>query len=128
MLIFGHKYIPSQVFYHIRSIDAIVHTPSNSTLLITFKEINLQLIEHCSKNRISFVLEVESIRDVIFAENLDAWGIVLCSQLAPSAQKIATEYMFDAKILCRVEQDEQIETMAYEGIDGVLFPEAVVKV
>ena len=128
MLIFGHRFIPSERFYHIDDIEAILHTPSNSLLYLSFDERNLDIITHLNTNAIRFALETGSIRDVIYAENLGASFIILNADMAKSAQKIAENYLFNAKILVHVQDESQIEAMAYEGIDGVIFSDAFVKI
>jgi len=128
MLLFGHRFIDSPRFYHVADIDAIVHTPANATLLIEFSEENLDITAHCRLNGVAFALLVQSLREVIYAENLGAAFIVVEEELARSAQHTAQTYLFDAKILCRIDDEELIDALAREGIDGVIFPEAVIKV
>ncbi len=128
MLLFGHRFIESPRFYHIEGIDAISHTPSNSTLFIEFSEANLDIVTHCRENGLSFAMEVATLREVIYAENLGATAIVVEQALAKSAQGTAEKYLFDAKILCRIEEEDQIEEIASEGIDGAIFAEAIIKV
>ena len=128
MLIFGHRFIPSPRFYHIEDIDAVAHTPSNSIVYLVFDEKNLDIIKHLKDNDISFALAVNTIRDLVYAENLGASFIITENTLAISAQKVAETYLFDAKILCRINNESQIEAMAFEGIDGVLFSDAIIKI
>ena len=128
MLLFGHRFIESPRFYHVDDIDAIVHTPSNSTLFVPFDASNLDIIAHCRVNGLPMAVEAGNLREVVFAENLGASFIVVGPELAKSAQKAADAYLFDAKILCRIEEEAMIEELALEGIDGVLFPEGVIKV
>ncbi len=128
MLIFGHRFINSERLYHIDDVEAVLRTPSNSLVYLSFSEQNLDVIEHLNSNSVRFALEVENIRDVIYAENLGASFILLKETLAKSAQKVAETYLFDAKILVHIEEESQIEMMAYEGIDGVVFANAIVKI
>lgn len=128
MLIFGHPHLPSETLYHIDGIDAVASTPPGSTLLFDWEEANLDLIGHCRTNDLPFALGVASVKEAIFAERVGARYILVEPALAKSVQKVAETYLFDAKVLTRIEREAQIETMAYEGIDGVLFAEAVVKV
>ena len=128
MLIFGHRFIPSCRFYHVEDIDAITHTPSNSIIYLLFDEKNLDIIRHLKENNIGFALAVNTIRDLIYAENLGASFIVTENTLAVNAQKIAETYLFDAKILCHIQEESRIEAMAFEGIDGVVFPDAIIKI
>ena len=128
MLLLGHDYIPSESLYHIESRGAIAHTPSNSTLFITFKEENLDLITYAKENGISFTLEVASLKELLFAHNLQAKYILLPSSLVVEGQKMAETYLFDAKILVMITTDEEIEHFAKLGVDGVIFSNAIIKI
>jgi nicotinate-nucleotide pyrophosphorylase len=128
MLIFGHRFINSENFYHINSIEAVDHTPSNSTLFINFCEKNLDIITHLRENGINFALEVKSVTEAIYAENLDAKYIVADHIIAKNLQKIADNYLFDSKIIVHCDSEDRIEEFAFLGIDGVIFSEAIVKI
>ncbi|SFV70252.1 hypothetical protein MNB_SM-6-1012 [hydrothermal vent metagenome] len=128
MLLFGHRFIKSDLFYHIFDIDAIQKTPPSSTLYLEFNEKNLDIIEYLRLNKIAFALGVRTIKELIYAAALDASFIMLSKELAKTAQSIAETYLFDAKLLVHIESEDEIEEMALLGIDGVVFPEAVVKV
>ncbi len=128
MLLFGHRFITSERFYHIDDITAISHTPANALLYLVFNESNLDILEHLQRNELRFGVEVMTVTELIYAENFGASYIIVTPSLAKEAQQIAENYLFDAKILARIESDDAIETMAYEGIDGVLFAEALIHV
>lgn len=128
MLFFGHRFIESEIFYHISDMDAIVKTPPNATLYLYFSEENLDMIDYLRANEIAFVLHVESITQLLYAHALGAKYVTLQKDLAKTAQKIAEEYLFDTKILAHIQSEDEIEELAFEGIDGVVFPAAIVKV
>lgn len=128
MLLFGHPYIDFEPFYHIDEIDEIEHTPANSTLFTHFKEENLDIIRHMRKNRLTFALEAANLSEVVYAHNFGAKYILVCEELARSAQNVAENYLFDAKILCRMESGASIEEKISEGIDGVIFAQAIIKI
>ncbi|MFA6196944.1 MAG: hypothetical protein WC656_09915 [Sulfurimonas sp.] len=128
MYIFGHRFIKSNSFYHISDIDAIKNSPSSSTLYIEFSEENLDIIDHLSINHIAFALGAMSITEIIYASSLHASYILVPRELANDAQTIANEYLFDAKILVRITDESEIETMALLGVDGVIFSNAVIKI
>ncbi len=128
MILFGHPWIASPRFYHIDEVEKIALTPPGSLLLVPFAPENLDLIAHMHANALGFALEVASLKDALFAHNLGAAYIVTTEHLAKTIQKCAEHYLFDAKILCRIEHDDAIEALALEGIDGVLFAKAVVRV
>lgn len=128
MLIFGHPLIPSPTLYHIEDSEALVHTPPNGIVLTAFDETHMDLISYLRDNDIRFALDVTSIKDLILGENLGCTYLLVDDSLVKRAQKVAETYLFDAKILCRIEDESQIEPMAFEGIDGVICPEGIVKV
>ena len=128
MLFFGHRFIESEKFYHVFDIDTILQTPPSSTIYLEFDEKNLDIINYLKKNKINFVLKVKNITQLMYASSLEASYIHVEQKLAKTAQKIAENYLFDAKILVHVENEDEIEEIALLGIDGVIFPEAIVKI
>ena len=128
MLIFGHRFIPSDSFYHIVNIEDILHTPPSSTIYLNFQESNLDIITHANENGIDMALTVVNIEQLIYAASLNARYIIVEKEIAKTAQNIAENYLFDAKILVKIETEEEIEEIALLGIDGVLLSNAVVKI
>ncbi len=128
MLFFGHRFLESESFYHIMDIEAIVKTPPSSTLFVDFNENNLDIIKHLNDNGISFVLSVTNITELVYASTLNAKYICIATELAKTAQSIAEDYMFDAKILVQIEDEEEIEELILLGVDGVLFSNAIIKI
>ncbi len=128
MLLFGHRFITNDEFFHISNIDSIEKTPPSSTIYIEFEEKNLDIIEHLRLNQIPFALNINNIKELIYASALGANYITLHQKLARTAQSVAENYLFDAKILVHISVESEIEEMALLGIDGVIFPEAIIKV
>ena len=127
MLLFGHRFIKNDDFFHIFDIESIQKTPPSSKIYLNFDEKNLDIIEHLQLNNISFALDVKNITELIYASALGADFITVDSKLAKSAQDIAQEYLFDAKILVHITKESMIEEIALLGIDGVIFPGAIIK-
>ena len=128
MMIFGHRFIPNNSFYHVINIEGISNTPPSSTIYLTFNEQNLDIINHAKLNDIQFALEIENLRELIYASALGASYIITTKQNAKIFQEIAENYLFDAKILVHIEKDEEIEIFAKEGIDGVIYSNAIIKI
>jgi hypothetical protein len=128
MLFFGHRFLESQSFYHINSIEAITNTPPSSSLYVEFKEENLDIIEHLNLNDITYALSVSNITELMYASSLDADFIIVDKELAKTAQNIAESYLFDAKILVSTSEESDIEECALLGVDGILFPNAIIKI
>ena len=128
MLFFGHRFLENESFYHITDIEAISKTPPSSTLFLDFNENNLDIIKHLNQNTLSFVLSVTNITELVYASTLNAKYISISSELAKTAQSIAEDYMFDAKILVGIENEEEIEELVLLGVDGVVFSNAIIKI
>ena len=128
MLLFGHPNIPYEKLYHVSSVEAIAHTPPNACLLFSGDKEVYELIEHARQNILEFAMDISSLKEAIIYENLDAKYLLLNHEIAKSVQKAADTYLFDAKILVHIENEESIETLAEEGVDGVIFSEAVIKI
>ncbi len=128
MLLFGHRFIKSEKFYHILEVEAIKKTPPSSLIYLDFSEENLDIINYLHENSIHFALGIQNITELIYASSLDASFIVVSKELAKTAQSIAESYLFDAKVLAHIEDEEEIEEFALLSIDGVIFPSAFVKI
>jgi len=128
MLLFGHSFIKNEKFYHVQSMDAILKTPPNSTIYLEFSQKNLDIISYMNDNSISFALYVKSILELIYASSLNATYIFVDKAFAKKAQHIAEEYLFDAKIIAHITNEDEIEELAVSGVDGVAFAKAIVKI
>lgn len=128
MIFFGHRFIDSENMYHIQSIDAIQNTPPSSIIYLNFHEENLDVIKHGVVNGIRVALHVDNITELVYANALDVSYIVVKKDLAKTAQDLAQNYLFDAKILVTVENEDEIEELALLGLDGVIFSNAIIKI
>lgn len=128
MIFFGHRFLKNENFYHVSDIASISNTPPSSTLFIEFNEKNLDIINHAISNSVKVALYVKNITEILYASSLGASFIIVDKKLAKSAQNLAENYLFDAKILALIKEENEIEELAILGIDGVVFSAAVVKI
>lgn len=128
MILFGHPYIPSEKIFHIESIEAIAHTPSNSIVAVAFDPHNLDIIDHVRQNDIRFALFVHSTAEAVLAENMGASYLLVTPKEAEEIQKTAEHYLFDAKVLGYCETEETLEALIDLRLDGAIYPEALVKI
>ncbi len=128
MILFGHPLITSERFYHIESIEAIAKTPSNSVIALFFAPQNLDLIIYLRANKIRFALYVTSITEAVLAENMNANYLLVQPKVAQEIQKVAEHYLFDAKVLGYIDQEDQLEKLIEMRLDGAIFIEAIVKI
>lgn len=121
MIFFGHRFLKSDKFYEVLDIDSIEKTPPSSTLFITFCEKNIPLIEHAVENSIKVATSIQNINEILYASALGASYIIVEKELSKTAHEIAQNYLFDAKILVCIENEEEIGELAILGVDGVVF-------
>ena len=128
MLIFGHSFIPSESFYHTINIESIINTPPSSIIFLDFSQENLDIISHANANAVEYALNVKDVTELIYASALGAKYILVSREMAKTAQDIAENYLFDAKILAHISDNDEIEELALLGIDGVIFSNAIIKI
>ena len=85
------------------------------------------MVRHCKANDLPFALTISSLKEALLTNALGAAFLVCQHEQAIEIQKIAEEYLFDTRILVLVEEEREIETMARFGIDGIVFPRAIVQ-
>jgi len=121
MKIFGHPWIESESFYRISSVEEINTTPSNSILHLKILLSSFSLAKYCQANHLAYMVEVKTIKDAIFANNLNAKYILVSKELAIELMPIAQNYLFDTQVLATIFDENEIEEVAKEGIDGVFL-------
>jgi galactitol-specific phosphotransferase system IIB component len=121
MKIFGHPWIESPPFYTVDSSTEIKMTPTNSMVRLSALPSSLHLAQYCQQHRVAYAIEVENIKDAIFANLLGANYLITSKALATELMPIAQNYLFDTQILAIIEHEKEIEEMAKVNVDGVLF-------
>jgi len=126
MIIIGHEDIPYRPLYYVESVEEIKNTPPGSTLWLGPFSGSKSIARHCFENGIGYAVMAETVNDALKANALHAHYIVAPMELAREVQKIAETYLFDAKILLPVDEENEMEEAAEAGIDGVIFQEAII--
>lgn len=123
MIIIGDKLVPSAKLFAISTIEEIKNTEANSTLYFLFND---EILKYCFENSLDFAVKIESIKEAIYANALNAKYIIAEKKLAKKIQKIAENYMFDSKVLAIIETNDEFEDIAKVEIDGVIYKESLV--
>ena len=118
MIIIGDEYIPYENIVAIDDIKDIKSTKPNSTVLFNF---NKDMMRYCMQNDINYAVLINTITQSIYANSLNARYILPSDKLLKIVQKIAENYMFDSKILATILNEQSIESIALDSIDGVIF-------
>ena len=125
MLIVGHPDIPYEALYYVESIEEIAQTPSNAILWLGPYQETVDLAKHCQANGLRYGVMAQSLKDALLANALGAAYILVQFPLAEAVQKAADTYLFDAKVLVPIDEENEIESVAQAGIDGVIFQRAI---
>jgi hypothetical protein len=124
MIVLGHYLINSEYLYMVFNFEDIKKTPSNSTVLINFSDGTL--LKELSNNKIKTAVKVSNIKEAIFSEALRSKYIIANNlALAIQIQKLAENYLYDSKILVEIEIESDLELIAENKIDGVIYKNAI---
>ena len=122
MILIGDKLIPFDDIYDISSIEDIKNTKANSVVSFRYNE---KLLTYVSSNELNYAVIISSIKEAIYANSLNALYIICDKELSVSVQKIADNYMFDSKILAIIDSNNEIEEIALNEIDGIIYKEMI---
>lgn len=118
MILIGDNLVPHKSVFFVDSIADIDHTLPNSILIYNYEE-NLLLFTR--KNHLECAVKVNSIKEAVYCNALNAKYIICDKKIAKQIQKLAENYMFDSKILAIIDNSDDIEKIAILEIDGVIY-------
>lgn len=118
MILIGDKNIPFENIATINEEKDIENTLPNSTVLFSF---DFNLMNFCKSHDVAYGVKISSIKEVIYSNALNAKYIICEKELSKQVQDIATNYMFDSRILAIIVEDNEIEELALNNIDGVIY-------
>ncbi|MDR1614178.1 MAG: hypothetical protein LBS26_01265 [Campylobacteraceae bacterium] len=126
MIIIGHDLVAFKPFYTVKNSNDITKTPPNATVIFRF-EGNEDIIKFCQKNGINFAVETQAEKEALLSNAAGASYIVVSGKkAAKNIQNLAEAYLFDSKILLKIQNENELEKAAKNNIDGVLLPQGVV--
>ena len=118
MILIGDKLVPFDDIFDISSVEDIKNTKANSIISFRYNE---SLLTYCFENELKYAVIVRSIKEAIYANSLDAMYIICEKELSKDVQKIADNYMFDSKVLAIIQSNEELEEIAKNEIDGIIY-------
>jgi hypothetical protein len=125
MIIIGHPWIESHRFCKVFSIEDIEQSRPDDIMLLEPLVDSVALARYCQDNGIIYAITVNSLKEALFANALNAAYIICKEEEAMLIQPIAQEYLFDSKVLVLIHDEKELVKIARSGIDGVLFGEAI---
>jgi len=118
MLIIGDKLIPSEIFCKIGSIQDIENTKPNSILVFKFDK---NILAYCLNNHILTAPIIDNITQSVIANAMNAKYQICNKSISRQLQNLAENYIYDSKILAIISDEKEIEELAMQGIDGVIY-------
>ena len=122
MIIIGNEHIPYNSFKKIKAIIDINNTKPNSIVVFDYE---IELLKYCNINNIQSAVLVSNVKEAIFCNSLNSSYIIVENNISKNIQNIAVNYMFDSKILEIITNDDEIEQIAKNEIDGCIYKELI---
>ena len=124
MIILGDSNVSNEIFSAINCIEDIIHTSSNSTVVFDYDK---KLMIYAKNNNLQYAVKITNIKELIYANTLDAKYILVSDDILELSQKLADNYMFDSKIIATIKDESSIEDIAIKEIDGIIFSTTLIK-
>jgi len=125
MIIIGHPWIKSPQFCKVFNQEDIKQTSPKQIVLMEPLNDSHALAQYCQANNIAFAVSINTLTDALFANALGASYVICEEDDADIIQPIANEYLFDTRLLVLIHDEKEIAKIARNGIDGVIFAEAI---
>jgi len=125
MIIIGHPWITSVSFRKVFFQKEVQTSLVNEIIVLAPLAESHDLAMYCDRQTIPYALNVDSLKDAVFANALHAKYILCSIEDAKELQVTAQEYLFDTRILVKIEDESEIDAIAKLGIDGVIFLSAI---
>lgn len=126
MILIGHPWIESEFLRRVYSTEEIQNTNPQQVLVLEALEKSHHLAQYLQQNDIAFALPITTPREAVLANALGAKYILCTVKEAKGFQKIATEYLFDTRVLVEISEEHEIDSIVLLGVDGVVFKDAII--
>ena len=123
MLIVGHSEIAHQKFVRVESLEQIAQSRNDEVVWFPYNG-DFNLLKHCASNEVAFGVLVESVSDFVLSASFMPHYLIV-RHSAQTFQQVAQNYLFDSKVLYVIKSEDEIESLAKLGIDGVIFADAL---
>lgn len=123
MLLIGHPLLQNEKFYYITVLEQIKQSKPNATLFFDF---DVPLSNYAQEQQLTFALHVKNIKELVLANALGASFFIVDKSLAINAQKVADDYLFDGKVMLLGIDENDIEFVALNAIDGIIFKDGII--
>ncbi|AQW83453.1 hypothetical protein [Campylobacter pinnipediorum] len=119
MKIIGHPLIKSKDIFFVDKIDESLKEKS-----VLFR-YNHELIKKATELGLEFSIECFNTQQALIANAINAELIVCDENTALKFSELAEFYMFDSKIACVIQDENELEKLAKLKVDVAIFKEAI---
>lgn len=119
MLILNHSVVSPLEICVVDSLQDIQDSLPSTFLILRG---DLKIAQFCYQNGIDYASVIQNIKEALLLVNLGV-KFLICEDLemAKELQNLAENYLFDAKVLLCIKEEEEMLEIAKLGIDGVIF-------
>ena len=119
MLILNHSVVSPLEICVVDSLQDIQDSLPSAFLILRG---DLKIAQFCYQNGIDYASVIQNIKEALLVVNLGG-KFFICEylEMAKELQNLAENYLFDAKVLLCIKEEEEMLEIAKLGIDGVIF-------
>ena len=119
MLILNHSVVSPLEICVVDSLQDIQDSLPSAFLILRG---DLTIAHFCYHNGLDYASVIQIIKEALLLVNLGV-KFLICEDLemAKELQNLAENYLFDAKVLLCIKEEEEMLEIAKLGIDGVIF-------
>lgn len=121
MIILGHSLIEFSPIFWIEGSDELKGL--NQEQVVGFR-FEAELIK--STKGFKCAISCNSVPEILLCAGVGAFIIIVPQTLAKVASALAQEYLFDSKIACIINSEDELEIIAKDGVDMAIFKPAII--
>lgn len=122
MKIIGHPLIPHQRFVKISTLEDIDHIlPDAMIWWESTQDPSCAFAHFAQQHHIPYAISIQTLRELLIYVNLEAKYLIASKSSILAFQAILKDYVLDPLLLCKISDESEIEELALQGIDGVIF-------
>jgi hypothetical protein len=121
MILLNHPDLKSQKVVFVDSSTDVLTTPTGSLLVYTFDRTMIENYQQMITGGLPLAIEVASIVELLLVASFSPRFCIVPTFLAKEAQRLATNYLWDTKVIVAITREQEIVWASLLELDGVLF-------
>jgi hypothetical protein len=121
MILLNHPDLESQKIVFVENSIDVLQTPTGSLLVYKFDRAMIENYEKMIKGGLPLAIEIASIVELVLVATLSPRFCIVPPFLAKEAQRLATNYLWDTKVIVAITREQEIVWASSLELDGVLL-------